>query len=77
LGVAIGSSPCNISASSTGNNGNVFRILNNVDSTRSTAYAYDTLNRISQANTITTTGANCWGRPTQLTLGRTCMPALG
>jgi RHS repeat-associated protein len=61
LGVAIGSSPCNISASSTGNNGNVFRILNNVDSTRSTAYAYDTLNRISQANTITTTGANCWG----------------
>jgi YD repeat-containing protein len=42
-------------------NGNVYQIVNSVDSTRSTAFAYDSLNRISQANTVTTTGANCWG----------------
>jgi RHS repeat-associated protein len=44
-----------------GDNGNVFQIINNLDSTRSTAFQYDPLNRIQQANTITTTGANCWG----------------
>jgi len=45
----------------SGDNGNVFQIINNLDSTRSTAFQYDPLNRIQQANTITTTGANCWG----------------
>lgn len=52
---------CTFNASPTGDNGNVFQALNNVDSTRSAAFAYDPLNRIAQANTITTTGANCWG----------------
>ena len=37
------------------------QIVNNLDSTRSVAFTYDPLNRISQANTTTTTGANCWG----------------
>jgi YD repeat-containing protein len=45
----------------TGDNGNLFGITDNVDSTRSTAFVYDPLNRIKQANTTTTTGANCWG----------------
>jgi RHS repeat-associated protein len=61
LGISISTPPCSISASSAGNNGNVYRILNNVDSTRSTTFQYDTLNRITQGNTITTTGGNCWG----------------
>lgn len=43
------------------NNGNVLQIVNNLDSTRSTNFQYDTLNRISQASTVTTTGTNCWG----------------
>ena len=37
------------------------QIVNNLDSTRSVAFTYDPLNRISQANTTTTTGGNCWG----------------
>jgi len=42
-------------------NGKVQQIVNNLDSTRSATFTYDPLNRISQANTTTTTGANCWG----------------
>jgi RHS repeat-associated protein len=61
LHVSINSSPCTFNNYFTGDNGNVFQIINNLDSTRSTAFAYDFLNRLSQANTITTTGANCWG----------------
>jgi len=61
LHVAINTSPCNFSAYTSGDNGNVFQVLNNVDSTRSAVYAYDALNRVAQANTITTTGSNCWG----------------
>jgi RHS repeat-associated protein len=61
LRAAINNPPCNFSASTTGDNGNVFQVLNNVDSSRSAAFAYDSLNRISQAHTITTTGPNCWG----------------
>ncbi|MGA2236989.1 MAG: RHS repeat-associated core domain-containing protein [Terriglobales bacterium] len=60
-GVAINQTPCSFGKYTTGNNGNVFQILNKFDSTRSTAFTYDTLNRISQANTVTETGANCWG----------------
>jgi RHS repeat-associated protein len=60
LGIAINNSPCNFGASTTGNNGNVFQVLNNIDSTRSATYAYDSLNRIMQANTINTTSENCW-----------------
>jgi RHS repeat-associated protein len=52
---------CNFSAYTTGNNGNVFQVLNNVDSTRSAAFLYDSLNRITQANTVNTTSGNCWG----------------
>jgi len=44
----------------SGDNGNVFGITNN-DTTRSTVFTYDPLNRIQQANTVTTTGTNCWG----------------
>jgi RHS repeat-associated protein len=61
LGIAIASTPCNISAYKTGDNGNVFQVLNQVDSTRSTAYIYDPLNRIAQAYTLNTSGPNCWG----------------
>jgi len=42
-------------------NGNVQQIANGLDSTRSTAYTYDSLNRIHQANTTTTNVPNCWG----------------
>jgi RHS repeat-associated protein len=59
--LAVAVPACNLNAYATGDNGNVFRILNNVDSTRSATFAYDTLNRISQANTINTTSPNCWG----------------
>jgi RHS repeat-associated protein len=61
LSVAVNSPPCSFSASTSGDNGNVYRVLNNIDATRSTIYAYDPVNRISQANTITTSGSNCWG----------------
>ena len=45
----------------SGDNGNVFQILNKFDPTRSAAFTYDPLNRIAQANTINTSGSNCWG----------------
>lgn len=61
LGQAIKSGPCNLTTYSTGDNGNVFQALNNVDSTRSAVFTYDSLNRITQANTVNTTSANCWG----------------
>jgi RHS repeat-associated protein len=61
LGVAVTSAPCTFPAYTTGDNGNVQQIINFVDSTRSATFAYDNLNRIQQANSITTTGINCWG----------------
>jgi RHS repeat-associated protein len=61
LHVAISNSPCSFSAYTSGNNGNVFQVLNNVDTTRSAVFAYDSLNRIAQANTVNTTSSNCWG----------------
>jgi RHS repeat-associated protein len=61
LHVAISNSICNFPAYTTGNNGSVFQVLNNVDSTRSAAYIYDPLNRIAQAYTQNTTSPNCWG----------------
>jgi RHS repeat-associated protein len=45
-------------------NGNVISITNNRDTTRSQAFGYDTLNRISSAQTtsnFSTSPANCWG----------------
>jgi RHS repeat-associated protein len=61
LHVAINNSPCSFSAYTSGNNGNVFQVVNKVDPTRSAVYAYDPLNRVSQANTANTTSTNCWG----------------
>lgn len=71
LGVAVNTPPCSINLSGTGDNGNVFQVLDNVDSTRSAIYTYDPLNRIAQANTVNTTSANCWGESTPLTPGAT------
>jgi RHS repeat-associated protein len=61
LGVAVGASCPSIPAYTGGDNGNAFQVLNNMDSTRSAAFAYDPLNRISQANTVNTNSTNCWG----------------
>ena len=41
----------------TGDNGNVFQIVNNRDGTRTVNYTYDALNRLKQANTTSST----WG----------------
>jgi RHS repeat-associated protein len=59
-GAAISSPPCTFSASTTGDNGNVFQIYDNVNPANNAVYKYDPLNRVSQASTIATTG-NCWG----------------
>jgi RHS repeat-associated protein len=61
LGQAINIPPCNFASNSTGDNGNVFQVINNLDSARSTTFQYDSLNRIQQANTILATGSKCWG----------------
>ncbi len=58
---AISSTPCSFSSYTTGDNGNVFQVINNNDTTRSAAYIYDSLNRIAQAYTLNETSANCWG----------------
>ncbi len=44
-----------------GDNGNVFQITNNRDTTRSQTFTYDALNRIASAQSQATSGANCWG----------------
>jgi RHS repeat-associated protein len=49
LGVAINSPPCAFSASTAGDNGNVYQIVNNRDNTRTQNFMYDWLNRIQQA----------------------------
>jgi RHS repeat-associated protein len=61
LGISISSPPCNFAKYSSGDNGSVGQIINNLNSARSATFLYDSLNRISQANTTTTSGANCWG----------------
>jgi RHS repeat-associated protein len=49
-GVAItGPSPCNFSKNTTGDNGNVYQIVNNRDNTRTQIFTYDYLNRIASA----------------------------
>src|SRR5271168_4796767 len=49
----------------TANNGNVTAITNNRDNTRSQNFTYDSLNRLSTAQTQTTgvtiPNSNCWG----------------
>jgi RHS repeat-associated protein len=48
LGVAVTQpSPCSFSKSTFGDNGNVYQIVNNRDSTRTQTFTYDTLNRIT------------------------------
>jgi RHS repeat-associated protein len=48
LGVAVTApSPCSFSAYATGDNGNVYSIVNNRTSTRTQSFAYDSLNRIA------------------------------
>jgi RHS repeat-associated protein len=42
------------------NNGNVASITNNLDSTRTQSFTYDSLNRIATAKTTSTTGTKCW-----------------
>jgi RHS repeat-associated protein len=49
LGVAVNSAPCSFSASTAGDNGNVYQIVNNRDNTRNQNFIYDSLNRIQQA----------------------------
>jgi RHS repeat-associated protein len=50
LGVAITlPSPCSFSRSTAGDNGNVYQIVNNRTSNRTQSFTYDTLNRISAA----------------------------
>jgi RHS repeat-associated protein len=44
-----------------GDNGNVVSIANNRDATRSQSFAYDALNRIASAQTVSTAGTNCFG----------------
>ena len=61
LRVAVSTSQCAFGASTIGDNGNVFQILNKVDPTRSSAFIYDPLNRIAQAYTVNTSSPNCWG----------------
>ena len=63
LGVAITSpSPCNFNASTAGDNGNVYQITNNRDSThgRDQNFIYDSLNRIQQAYS-SGSGSLSWG----------------
>jgi YD repeat-containing protein len=50
LKVAItGPAPCSFLASTIGDNGNVYQIVNNRDNTRNQNFLYDSLNRIQQA----------------------------
>jgi RHS repeat-associated protein len=54
-----------ITAYTTGDNGNLFQITNNVatnnvNSLGTAVFAYDSLNRIKQAKTVSTS-SNCWG----------------
>ena len=50
LGVAVtGPSPCSFSANASGDNGNVYQIVNNRNNTRNQNFIYDPLNRIEQA----------------------------
>jgi RHS repeat-associated protein len=46
---------------SSGDNGNVVAITNNRDTARSQAFAYDALNRLSSAQTTSTSGSKCFG----------------
>jgi RHS repeat-associated protein len=49
LRVSINTSPCSFSASTVGDNGNVYQIVNTTSTTRNQNFMYDPLNRIEQA----------------------------
>lgn len=49
LGIAVNTAPCSFSAYSTGDNGNIYQIVNNRSSIRSQGFNYDSLNRIANA----------------------------
>ena len=50
LGVGVtGPAPCSFSANGAGDNGNVYQIVSNRDNTRNQSFTYDTLNRITSA----------------------------
>lgn len=59
----------------TANNGNVTAIANNRDSARNQSFTYDPLNRITKAQTASTTGAKCWGEQFSYDAWETCSPA--
>ena len=59
--VAISSGPCSFAASTTGDNGSVFQIVNTRDNNRTQNFLYDSLNRIQQAYSNATSGATSWG----------------
>lgn len=48
-GTNVNQPPCNFPSYATGNNGNVFQIVNNRDTNRTQVFTYDSLNRIQQA----------------------------
>lgn len=62
LGVAVSIAPCSLSASTLGDNGNVYKIVNNKNNSRTRNYTYDSLNRIATAATQGTSGSYCWGQ---------------
>lgn len=45
----------------TGDNGNIYQSINNVDNSRNQSFTYDALNRIATAQSAATSGAKCWG----------------
>jgi len=49
LSIAVNTSPCSFSASTAGDNGNVYQIVNTRDNTRTQNFIYDSLNRVQQA----------------------------
>ena len=50
VGLAVtGPAPCSFSASTLGDNGNVYQVWNNRDNTRNESFTYDSLNRVCSA----------------------------
>jgi RHS repeat-associated protein len=53
--------PCSTSFTSPTNNGDVASIADNITSAKGQNFCYDVVNRLSKAETVSTSGANCWG----------------
>lgn len=51
-----------VNYASSGDNGSITSITNNVDNGRNQTFSYDSLNRILSASSSATTGADCWGQ---------------